>query len=80
MATRNYLLETHYVLGEGSRLVGEDVLDLAKLLSKVGCFSGHLLATFGVDHAPLVFHEDGLGKLDHFESHVQGYGHQLRLE
>ena len=31
------LVEGHDVLGEGARLVGEDVLDLTKLLVQRGC-------------------------------------------
>lgn len=69
------LVETHYVLSERARLVGEDVLDLAELfVERRGASLGGRLRLF-VEHLLVPIDEEGLGKPDDLHAYVERDGH-----
>ena len=69
--------ELHHILGQGSRLVREDILDLSQLLVQT-CGTGHE-ARVGllVVHSPVHVQEVALDDLDELKGHIQGDGDEL---
>ena len=71
------LHEFHLIAGEGARLVGEDVFDLAQFFVQVGPLHFSINPITVVDHLRCPLDKKALVDLDHINSHQQRYWHEI---
>mmetsp|Transcript_17807 Transcript_17807/g.62487 ORF Transcript_17807/g.62487 Transcript_17807/m.62487 type:complete len:637 (+) Transcript_17807:2623-4533(+) len=73
-------LEFHDILRQRSRLVGEDVGHLAKLVAEVGGAHGRRAVLLFVVHLEVASDEVGLAHIAHFHRRIQGDGHEIAIQ
>lgn len=72
-----HFLELHVVFGEGTRLVRENKVDLAKRFVEIARLDTRLLPRCQAHHVDVPLHEETLHEADRLDRHYERDGHQI---